>query len=109
MSRCIREEELQGLAKKTPSKETEFINLEEETPEISPVNISSTHSPQNSPEQCFEGIPSTGSPGINPVQQQIYYYIESLEKKSASMDPESSANPELFVNPQEPLTNSLKQ
>jgi len=25
------------------------------------------------------------------------------------MDPESLANPKLFVNPQEPLTNSLKQ
>lgn len=37
------------------------------------------------------------------MQQQIYDYIESLEKKSASMDPESS------INPQEALIDSLKQ
>lgn len=37
------------------------------------------------------------------MQQQIYDYIESLEKRSASM------NPEPFVNPQEPLIDPLKQ
>lgn len=96
------------MVKKVSSKGTEFINLEEETPVPSLENVPFTYSPQNSPKQYFEGSPSGGSPGIDPVQQQIYDYIESLEKKSASMDPGSSANPEQSVNPQEPLTDSLK-
>ena len=91
------------MVKKTSSKGTKFINLEEETPVPSPDNVPFAHSPQNSPEQYFEGSPIRRSPGIDPVQQQIYDYIESLEKKSASMDPDPS------VNPQEPLIDSLKQ
>lgn len=43
------------------------------------------------------------------MQQQLYDYIESLENKSASMDPESSVHPEPSVNPQEPQIDSLKQ
>jgi len=74
------------LVKKTSSKGTKFINLDEETPETSPVNISSVHNPQNSPIHHFEGSPSRRSPGIDPVQQQIYDYIESMEKRSASMN-----------------------
>jgi len=99
---------LRGMVKKVSSKGTEFINLEEETPVPSPNNFPFTYSPQNCPKQYFEGSPSRGSPIINLVQQQIYDYIESLEKKSASMDPGSSTNPKQHFNPQEPLTDSLK-
>ena len=89
--------------KKTLSKGRELINLDEETPIPSLVNISPTHSPQNSPIHHFEGIPSRISPGIDLVQQKIYDYVESLEKKNASMNPKPS------VNPQEPLVDALKQ
>ena len=51
------------------------------------------HSPQNSPIHHFEGSPNRRSLGIDLVQQQIYDYVESLEKKNASMKPEPSANP----------------
>lgn len=98
-----RSSRVRGMVKKISSKGIEFINLEEETPVPSPDNVPSAHNPQNSPEQYFEGNPSRRSLGIDLVQQQIYDYIESLEKKHASMDPESS------VNPQEPLIDSLKQ
>ena len=95
--------------RKVTSKGAQFIKLEEETPAQSPDSIPPEHSPQNSPPKNFEGSPGRASPNIDPVQQQIYDYIESLEKKSASMDPGSSTNPEQPVNPQEPLTDSLKQ
>jgi len=104
-----RSSRLRGMLKKVSSKGTKFINIEEETLVPSPDNVPFTHSPQNSPEPYFEGNPNKGSLGIGSVQQQIYDYIKSLEKKSASMDPKSSANPELPINPQEPLTDSLKQ
>ena len=90
------------MVKKVASKGTEFINLEEENPVTSPDNVPSAHSLQNYPEQYFESSPSRRSPGIDPMQQQIYDYIKSMEKKSASMNPEPS------VNPQEPLIDSLK-
>jgi len=88
-----RSSRLRGMVNKISSKGTEFIYLEEETPTPSLDNVPSAHSPQNSPEQYFEGSPSRRSPGMDPMQQQIYDHIESLEKKSASMDPESSVNP----------------
>lgn len=103
-----RSSRLRGMVKKISSKETKFINLEEETLVSSPKIFPFTYSPQNSPRQYSEGIPSRGSPGIDPVQQQIYDYIESLEKKSASMDTRSSTNPKQLFNPKEPLTDSLK-
>ena len=93
---------LRGLVKETSSKGTKFINLDEETLEPSPVNISSTHSTQISLVHYFEGSLRRRSPGIEPVQQQIYDYIESLEKRSASMNPKPS------FNPQEPLIAALK-
>ena len=80
--------------KKALSKGTELIDVDEETPIPSPVNISPTHSPQNSPVYHFEGSPSRRSPSIDPFQQQIYDYVESLEKKNASMNPEPSVNPQ---------------
>ena len=98
-----RSSRLRGLVKKTSSKGTKFINLDEETLEPSPVNISSTHSPQNSPIHHFEGSLSIRSIGMDLVQQQIYDYIESLEKRSASVNAKPSANP------QEPLIDALKQ
>lgn len=70
-----RSSRLRGMVKKVSSKETEFINLEGETPVSSPENVPFTYSPQISPRQYFEGSPSRGSPGIDPVQQQIYDYI----------------------------------
>jgi len=104
-----RSSRLQGKVRMVTSKGAQFINLEEEAPVQSPDSIPPEHSPQNSPPQNFEGSPRRASPGVDPLQQQIYDYIKSMEKKSASMDPRSSANPEQPVNPQEPLTDSLKQ
>lgn len=97
------------MVKKVSSKGTKFINLEKETPVPSLEDVPFTYNPQNYPKQYFEGSPSRRSPSIEPMKQQIYDYIESLENKSASMDRGSSANPEQPLNPQEPLTNSLKQ
>lgn len=104
-----RSSRLRGKVKKVTSKEAQFINLEEETLVQSPYSIQPEHSPQNSPPQNFEGSPSRASPGIDTLQQQIYDYIESLERKDTSMDPGSSTNLKRPVNPQEPLTSSLKQ
>lgn len=104
-----RSSRLRGMVKKVSSKETDFINLEGETPVSSPENIPFRYRPQNFARQYFEGIPSRGSPGIDPIQHQIYDYIESLEKRNASRDPGSSANPKRPINPQELLTDSPKQ
>ena len=73
--------------KKTLPKETECISLDEETPIPSPVNTSPPHSPQNFPIHNFEGSPNRKSPGIDPTQQEIYDYIESLEKINATVNP----------------------
>jgi len=81
-----RSSRLKGMVNKVSSKKIEFINLEGETPISSPENIPFTYSPQNSPRQYFEGSPNRGSPDIDPLQHQIYDYIESLEKKNASRD-----------------------
>ena len=86
--------------KKIIPKETKFVSLDEETPIPSPVHISPPHSPQNSPIHNFEGSPSRKSPGIDPAQQEIYDYIESLERISATVNP---------INPQEPLVETLKK
>jgi len=90
------------------SKETHFIDLEGETPTQSPDNIPYKQSPQNYPPQNFEGSPRRVSPGIDPIQQQIYDYIESLEKNNTSVDPRTLANPEQPATSQETLTSSLK-
>lgn len=97
------------MVNKVSSKETKLINLEEETPISSPENIPFKYSPQNSPKQYFEGSPNKGSPSIDPMQQQIYDYIESMENKTTPMDLGCSTNLEKLVNQQEPLTDSLKQ
>ena len=89
-----------GSIKKTLPKETKFVSLGEETRIPSLVNISPPHSPQNSPIHNFEGSPSRKSLGIDPTQQEIYDYIESLEKRNATVNP---------INPQEPLVETLKQ
>lgn len=91
-----------GSMKKTLPQETKFMDLEEEPPVPSPINISPPHSPVNSPIHNFEGSPSRRSLGIDLVQQDIYDYIESLEKRTTAM------NPELPINPQEPLVDILK-
>lgn len=104
-----RSSRLQGKVKRVTSREAQFINLEEETLVQSPDSIPSEHSPQNSPPRDFEGSPSRASPGIDPIQQQIYDYIESFEKKNTLIDLGTSTNPEQPVTPQETLTNSLKQ
>ena len=88
--------------KKTLPQETKFVNLEEEPAIPSPINISPPHSPENSPIHNFEGSPSRISLGIELVQQDIYDYIESLEKTNATV------NPEPPINPQEPLVDTLK-
>ena len=80
--------------KKTLSKETKPINIEEETPAPSPVDNSLEYCPQNSPVYHFEEGPSRRSPGIDPVQQEIYDYVESLERSSASMNQETPFNPQ---------------
>lgn len=103
-----RSSRLRGKVKKEKSKETQFIDLEEETPTQSPENIPYEQSPQNSPPHNFESIPRRAFPSIDLVQQQIYGYIESLEKKSTSVDPRTSANPEQPTTSQETLTRSLK-
>jgi len=53
------------------------------------------------------------SPGVDPVKQEIYYYIESLERKETATK-ESIQSPgegsNQFNEPQEPSTsNVLKQ
>ena len=48
-----RSSRLQGSMKKTLSKGTKLINLDDEIPIPSPVNIYPTHSPQNSPIHHF--------------------------------------------------------
>jgi len=53
------------------SKDTQFIDLEEETLTQSPDNIPYEQSPHNSPLQNFRGKPSRASPGIDPIQQKI--------------------------------------
>ena len=57
--------------KKVKSKDTQFIDLEEETLTQSPDNIPYEQSPHNSPLQNFRGKPSRASPGIDPIQQKI--------------------------------------
>ena len=83
-------------------KETKLINIDEETPVPSPIEKYPEYSPQNSPVYHFEEGPSRISPGIDPVQQQIYSYVESLERSS-------SMSQEIPVNPQEPLIEILKR
>ena len=73
-----RSSRLRGKVRKVTSKGAQFTNLEEENPIQSPDSIPPKHNPQNSPRQNFEGTSSKASPGIDPVQQQIYDYIESL-------------------------------
>ena len=41
------------------------------------------YGPQNSPVYNFEEGPSRRTPSIDPVQQQIYDYVESLERNSS--------------------------
>jgi len=94
--------------KKAKSKETQFIDLGEETPTQSHDNIPYEQNPQISPQQNFESNPRRASPGIDLVQQQIYDYIESSEKKNTSVDPRTLANLEQPATSQETLTSSLK-
>lgn len=54
--------------KKTPSKGTELINIEEETPFPSRVDNSPEYNPQNSLVYHFEEGPSRRSPSIDLVQ-----------------------------------------
>jgi len=53
------------------------------------------------------------TPEIDPIQQEIYYYIESLEKKAIEKATTSSSNQEKEIHsdsPQEPpIINTLKQ
>lgn len=100
---------LRGKVKKSKSKETQFIDLGEETQTQSHDNIPYEQSPQNSPQKNFESNPRRASPGIDLIQHQIYDYIGSLEKKSTSMDLGTSSNPEQPPTSQETLTSSLKQ
>ena len=97
-----RSSRLRGSMKKTLPKETEFISLDEETPIPSPINILPPHSLQNSPIHNFEGSSSRKSLGIDPTQQEIYDYIETLEKRNEIV------NPEHPINLQEPLVDTLK-
>ena len=58
---------LRRSMKKTPSQETEFVNLDKEPQVKSPINISHPHSPTHSPVHNFEGSPSRRYPGIDLV------------------------------------------
>lgn len=104
-----RSSRLRGKVNKMKSKVSQFITLEEETPAQSPDSIPYEQSPKNSPLQNFGGSPRRASPSIDPIQQQIYEYIESLEKNSTLVDPGTSTNPAQPATPQEILISSLKQ
>ena len=64
-----RSSRLRGKVKKVKLKETQFIDLEEETPAQSLENNPYEQSPQNSPPHNFESIPRRASPSIDPIQQ----------------------------------------
>lgn len=59
-----------------------FIDFGGETPEQSPAITPPDHSPQHSPfsQPDFEISPRKATLEIYPTQQQMYDFIESLEK-----------------------------
>ena len=69
------------------------MNLDEEPQVPSPINVSPSHSPTYSPVHNFEGIPSRKYPGIDPTQQEIYDYIDSLEKRNEELNPSMQEQP----------------
>ena len=90
-----RSSRLKGIMKKTLVKNTWIINVEdEETPVQTPVDRSPLHQ--------FEEDPNKGTPDIDPAQQQIYDYVESLERKA-------SKNQERSLSPQEPPIETLRK
>ena len=64
------------------NKGAHFIDLGGETPEQSPAITPPEHSLQHSsfPQLDFEINPRNATPKIDPTQQQMYDFIESLEK-----------------------------
>ena len=63
---------LRGILKKTEARQTGIINIEdEETPTA------------RSPEYQYEEDLDEGAPEMDPSQQQIYNYVETLEKRAS--------------------------
>lgn len=67
------------------SEATEYIDLEEneptEKPEDSPRGLPKLSPRVSSPTYNLPPRSPVHSPGVDPVQQEIYDYIESLERK----------------------------
>lgn len=84
-----------------------FIDLGGETPEQSPTITPSDHSPQHSPfpQPDFEISPRKATPKIDPTQQQMYDFIESLENTATEQGTSSNQ----LDTAQEILIQSLKQ
>ena len=67
-----RSHRLRGILKKTEVRQTRIINIEDEEKPIA-----------RSPEYQYEEDLDEGTPEIDPTQQQIYNYVESLEKRAS--------------------------
>ena len=80
------------------------MNLDEEPQASSPINVSPPHSPIHYPVHNLEGSSSRRYPGIDPTQQEIYEYIESLERRNAVVNPSMQEQP---ISPEDPLVSTL--
>ena len=67
-----RSHRLRGILKRTEVTQTRIINIEDEE---TPTSIS--------PEYQYEEDLDEGTPEIDPAQQQIYNYVETLEKRAS--------------------------
>ena len=63
---------LKGIMKKTRVKKIGIIDIEDEETPI-----------DRSPKYQYEEDPDIGTPDVDLVQQQIYDYVETLEKRAS--------------------------
>lgn len=90
-----RSSRLNDIVKKIGIKERGVINIEEEeTPKKIPVDRSPLHQ--------YEADPNRGTPNIDPAQQRIYDYVESLEGKALEEQ-------EISLSPQEPPIETMRR
>ena len=86
-SQPIRSHRLRGILKKTGVRQMRIINIEdEETPTA------------RSPEYQYEEDLDEEAPEINPAQQKIYNYVETLEKRASESRDRTPSPPKSAID-----------